>query len=195
SGGLDEKGVFLDSEDEPYDFGLGHSPEADAEDEEPEPIVDFDAIFIPDAPEKAGLVIPQLRYYDINEVYLLGTNLWHSEKLIDIAGYQIRDAVIPEGFFSQSRRGPVSEFVSDFTDVYEYTPDFMEAVSYDTAMILCGQISRKDVTTRPALQQALAEMPPFEGVTGRTEFLDTGEADKSIYLLNVKRGRFFEIAR
>ena len=188
SGSLDEK-------DAPYDFGLGKSPAADEEEKEPEPIVDFDAIFIPDAPEKAGLVIPQLRYYDINEVYLLGTNLWHSERLIEIAGYQIRDAVIPEGFFSQSRRRQVSEFVSEFTGVYEYSPDFMEAVSYDTAMILCEQISRKDVTTRPALQQALAEMPPFEGVTGRTEFLDTGEADKSIYLLNVTRGRFLEIPR
>ncbi|MFW5937175.1 MAG: ABC transporter substrate-binding protein, partial [Desulfosalsimonas sp.] len=152
SAGLDENESFQDLESEPYDFGFGRIPEAD--EGEPEPIVDFDAIFIPDAPEKAGLIIPQLRYYDINEVYLLGTNLWHSEKLIDIAGYQIRDAVIPEGFFSQSRQRSVSEFVSDFTDVYEYTPGFMEAVSYDTAMILCRQISRKDVSTRPKLQQA-----------------------------------------
>ena len=34
------------------------------DDEGPEAIVDFDAIFIPDAPAKAGLIVPQLAYYD-----------------------------------------------------------------------------------------------------------------------------------
>ena len=55
------------------------------EDQEPQPIIDFEAIFIPDSPGKTGLIVPQLAYFDIKDVYLLGTNLWHSDALIKIA--------------------------------------------------------------------------------------------------------------
>jgi outer membrane PBP1 activator LpoA protein len=43
-------------------------------------VVDFDAVFIPDSSEKAGLIAPQLAFYDIDDVLLLGTNLWHWHK-------------------------------------------------------------------------------------------------------------------
>ncbi|MBW2741966.1 MAG: ABC transporter substrate-binding protein, partial [Deltaproteobacteria bacterium] len=33
------------------------------EDDEPKPVIDFDAIFIPDSPKRAGLIIPQLSFY------------------------------------------------------------------------------------------------------------------------------------
>ena len=50
------------------------------------PVVDYDAVFIPDAPKKAGLIIPQLAYYDIRDVFLLGTNLWNSDTLLEMSG-------------------------------------------------------------------------------------------------------------
>ncbi len=175
---------------EPFDSALTEKEEPE---EEPEPIVDFDALLIPDAPAKAGLIIPQLRYYDINEVYLLGTNLWHSQKLIDTAGHQINKAIVPEGFYAGSSRRPVREFVTSFEDVYGYTPGFIEAVSFDSALIICRQISRKSISTRPALRQSFVEMSPFEGVTGQTGFFETGEAEKSIYLLEATGMGFSEI--
>lgn len=175
----------------PWAGEVAQEPEDD--DKEPEPIVDFDAIFIPDSPEKAGLIIPQLRYYGINDVYLLGTNLWHSPRILKIAGSQIRQAVVAEGFFAQSRRPHVASFVSAFFDVYGDRPGFIEAISYDSAMLVCEQIALKDVTSRPALRRALLDLPGFQGVTGLTRFLPTGEAEKDIYLLDVVRGRFVEI--
>ncbi|MFW6080861.1 MAG: penicillin-binding protein activator [Desulfosalsimonas sp.] len=163
--------------------------------EKPLPMVNFEALFIPDSTEKAGLIIPQLRYYDIDNAYLLGTNLWHSEELIEIAGDQIRDAVIPEGFFAESRRRQVRDFVSEFEKFYAYKPGFIEAVGYDTAMILCRQLQDKTIFNRQALRDSLVRMPSYDGITGHTEFMVTGAADKSIYLLGVSGGRFVEIGR
>ncbi len=174
-------------------FELEESVET--EDAEPEPIVDFDAIFIPDSPRKAGLIIPQLRYYDIKDVYLLGTNLWHSQELIDIARYQIRKAVIPEGFFANSQDPGVKRFVDEYTAVFGHSPEFIEAVSYDTANILFDLIARPEINDRQTLKEALLDMPAFEGVTGITKFARNGEAEKEIYLLDIKRGRFEEIRR
>ncbi len=161
--------------------------------EEDKAIVDFDAVFIPDSPGVAGLIIPQLRYYDISDAYLLGTNLWHSQRLIDIAGRQLRQMVIPEGFFSQSRRPGVRRFVSRFQAIYGEAPGLFEASGYDSAMILFDVIARPDVDNRVAVNHALLNMDPFEGLTGKTVFDETGEAVKALYLLEISRGRFSEI--
>ncbi|MGM0453722.1 MAG: penicillin-binding protein activator [Thermodesulfobacteriota bacterium] len=177
---------------DPLPFETG---EEDEEDKEPEPEVDFDAVFIPDSPRKAGLIIPQLRYHDIKQVYLMGTNLWHSQKLIDIARYQIRKAVIPDGFFAESRKPHVQSFVKDFQFIYGQMPGFIEAVSYDSAMIACGLLARGDIGNRTDLKNGLVEMPPQEAVTGTTGFLESGEAEKDIYLLKTAGGRFVEIER
>ncbi|MFW6284653.1 MAG: ABC transporter substrate-binding protein, partial [Desulfosalsimonas sp.] len=174
--------------------GAGRRIRPEAEDDKPQPIVDFDAVFIPDSPEKAGLIIPQLRYHDINEVYLLGTNLWHSPRMIQIAGRQMRRAVIPEGFFVHSQNPAVTEFVSEFEGIYGEVPGFIEAVAYDSAMMICRQLAEKKVANRPAMQKALVEMPAYEGVTGKTRFLSSGEAEKRLYLLDVIDSRFVQIA-
>ncbi|MBC2714654.1 MAG: ABC transporter substrate-binding protein [Desulfobacteraceae bacterium] len=163
------------------------------EEEGPEPIIDFDAVFIPDSPNKAGLIIPQLVYYDVNDVYLLGTNLWHSDKLINMAKYHIQGAILPEGFFEQSTAEHVHRFVTGFKYTYGNTPGFTEAVSYDTAWILFDLVSRPDIRFRPQLKRELLAMAPFEGVTGTTVFDAGGEAVKDIYLLKVKGRRFKEI--
>ncbi|NOY69624.1 MAG: ABC transporter substrate-binding protein [Deltaproteobacteria bacterium] len=159
-----------------------------------EPIIDFDAVFIPDGPKKAGLIIPQLRYYDINDVFLMGTNLWHSPELIKIARYQIKKAVIPEGFFANSRRKNVVSFVGAFKKTFGYQPGFIEAVSYDSAMILFETLARPEIEYRTALRAAMINMPAFEGVTGKTMFDENGDAKKSIYLLKTRRGSFREIS-
>ncbi len=167
-----------------------------AEEADPEPIVDFDAVFIPDSPNKAGLILPQLAYYDINDVRLLGTNLWHSDKLIDMAKYHIQGAIVPEGFFEESRAEHVHRFVTGFKYTYNgKRPGFIEAVSYDTAWILFDLVSRPDIRFRAQIKKELYAMPPFLGVTGTTMFDADGEAVKDIYLLKVRGRRFVEIAK
>ncbi|MEA1969115.1 MAG: tRNA (adenosine(37)-N6)-dimethylallyltransferase MiaA, partial [Thermodesulfobacteriota bacterium] len=42
-----------------------------------ESLIDFKAVFIPDAPSKVTLILPQLAYNDATGLYLLGTNIWH----------------------------------------------------------------------------------------------------------------------
>lgn len=161
----------------------------------PRPIAGFDAVFIPDAPDKAGLILPQLAYYDIDNVHLLGTNLWHSDKLIDMAQRHVQGAVMPEGFFDQSQKEHVRRFVMEFLAIYGHPPEFIQAVAYDTASILFDLASRPDIRFRAQIKNVLMTMPPFSGVTGQTAFDPSGEAVKDIYLLRVKGRRFVEIEK
>jgi ABC-type branched-subunit amino acid transport system substrate-binding protein len=164
-----------------------------AEEDEPEPIVDFDAIFIPDSPGKAGQIVPQLAYYDVKDVYILGTNLWHSDSLIKIAQQYVQGAVMPDGFFAASPSPRVQKFVRDFEETYQETPDFIEAIVYDTAMILFNVVSREQIRYRSEIRDELLNLDAFPGVTGLTRFDENGDAQKKLYLLRVKGKKFVEL--
>jgi ABC-type branched-subunit amino acid transport system substrate-binding protein/predicted negative regulator of RcsB-dependent stress response len=152
--------------------------------------VDFDAIFIPDVPGKVGLILPQLAYYDVDKVQLLGTNLWHSKELIQTAGEYLEHAVLPDGFFVDSELPQVKAFVEAFQAAYNSPPGFIEAISFDTAMMLFNLVNKPDILTRSALRDAMAAIGDYPGVTGRTSVLSNGDVGKSMFLLEISAGRF-----
>jgi ABC-type branched-subunit amino acid transport system substrate-binding protein len=164
-----------------------------AEDEEPEAIVDFDAIFIPDSPRTAGLIIPQLAFYDVKDIYLLGTNLWHSDTLIQMATKYVQGAIMPDGFFTGSSASVVQDFVQIFEETYQEKPGFIEAVVYDSAMMVFGVLNQPDLRFKSELKNRLLNMTVFTGLTGPTYFDEDGDAQKQLYLLRIKGRKFVEL--
>jgi ABC-type branched-subunit amino acid transport system substrate-binding protein len=160
---------------------------------EPEAIVDFEAIFIPDAPNKTGLIVPQLAYFDIDQVYLLGTNLWHSPKLIEMAYEYVQGAILSDGFFSGGRATHVRRFVNSFETTYGEKPGVIEATTYDSAAILFGIVTNPDIVSRSSIKQSLLSLTDFPGVTGSTSFDETGEAQKQLTMLQIDGNRFVEL--
>ena len=163
------------------------------ESEESEAIVDFDAVFIPDAPKKSGLIIPQLAFYDVKDTYLFGTNLWHSDNLIDMAYKHAQGAIMPDGFFAESKSQNVKQFVDGYNEIFHQNPGFIEAVAYDTALILFQIVSRPDVRFRSVIKNELKRIDGFKGVTGLTSFDNDGNAIKNLYLLQIRGQRFVEL--
>ena len=160
---------------------------------EKNPIIDFEAIFVPDSAKAAGMILPQLAYYDISDVFLLGTNLWHSKHLINLAGQYARNAVIAEGFFADSDYPPVKQFVKRFKQVYGRLPGVIEAFTYDTTALALRLIADPALKLRIQLKRKLATVYDEQAVTGPTVFDSDGEAQKPLYLLRVKGGRFAEL--
>ena len=163
------------------------------EDEEPVPIVDFDAVFIPDAPGKVGQIVPQLAYFDVKDVFLLGTNLWHSESLIKIAHQYVQGALMTDGFFAQSTSSQVQEFVKFYEETYQETPDFVSAVVYDSAMMLFDIVGRPHIRYRTDIRDELLNLVNFPGITGITRFDENGEVQKKLHLLKIQGRRFVEL--
>lgn len=157
------------------------------------PIVDFEGLFIPDSPGKAGLIAPQLVYHDVNGVALFGTNLWQSGKLMEMAGEFVQGAVFPAGFYTESRRSDVNRFVQRFLAVYGREPDFIEAIAYDAAGVMLATVLSPDAWLRSGIRYRLMTMDGFEGVTGYTRFNSAGDAEKAPFLLQVRKDAFFEM--
>ena len=160
-------------------------------DDELEPIVDFDALFIPDAAKKAGLITPQLAYFDIEDVILMGTNLWHSQQLISMSQDYIQNAVLTDGFFAESENPKVKRFLKDFQNTFDEKPGFIEAVAYDSAKILLQTLVNPRIRFKSHLKDELLNLVDFPGVTGSTSFDYKGDAIRDPYILQV-RGRSFK---
>jgi ABC-type branched-subunit amino acid transport system substrate-binding protein len=138
------------------------------EEKEPKPIIDFGAVFIPDTFEKAGLIAPQFPYYDVGDVLLLGTNLWHSDKLIQMARRYVQGAIVPDGFFLESPSPAVQDFVMRFEKIFGSSPGFLEAQAFDAASIIFQLTNHPDVRSRRTMKEALMEVKDFPGMTGLT---------------------------
>jgi ABC-type branched-subunit amino acid transport system substrate-binding protein len=172
---------------------LPEQPEEETENSDSEPALDFEAVFIPDGPTTSGLLVPQLAFYDVVGVHLFGTNLWHSDRLIEMAKQFIQGAIMVDGFFAGSNSQKVKDFVEMFEETFHEKPGFIEAVAYDTAMILFDLVSRNDIQSRSEIKNEIMNLQDFQGVTGTTSFDNTGNAHKKLYLLQIQGDKFIEL--
>ena len=150
----------------------------------------FDALFIPDSDDTVGLILPQLRFYDIKNKLLLGTNLWYTDKLIEMAAPYARKAVCPADFFKESSSPQVIKFITTMSSIYHQKPSYVSAIAYDTAAILFKALAKAYLDDPDSIRQALTQMAPHDGLTGKSWFEENGESSREITLVRIRNRRF-----
>jgi len=131
------------------------------------------------------LLAPQLVYYGVKNVMLLGINSWNDEDLARKAGSYLTRSVFVTGFFPRSRQNlEVARFVSTFEDTFQHEPSFLAAVGYDTARMI-GDVMRHDVRDRVGMRRQLFRVRDFAGVTGDLTIDETRDTRRRLYLLRV----------
>ena len=168
-------------------------PDADKPDAEIQ--IDFQALFIPDSPSNINMILPQLAFNDATGMYLVGTNLWYHESLLKEVKRYSRRAIITDGFFNNSQNQLSMEFTDKFESMFNEKPEFLEAISYDTASILLTFAMDESIDSRQALKDSLQGRRIFEGVTGNTIFDKDGIAHRQLFLMTIKKEKFVEIIR
>jgi branched-chain amino acid transport system substrate-binding protein len=168
--------------------------ESELDPEGPEPVVDFDAVFIPDNFQRVAMIAPQLAYHDVFDVQLMGTNLWQSQQLIEMAGDYVQDAIFPSGFVALSGEPGVEWFVKDYQENFDASPGVLAATGYDTIRLLKKVMALEGIQTRKDVQRALLGIQDFTGVTGNISFDPQGEAKKDPLLLTIS-GKGMIVAR
>jgi ABC-type branched-subunit amino acid transport system substrate-binding protein len=149
----------------------------------------FDALYLPGYADRVGLLIPQLVFYNITGITLIGSNNWHSPDLIERASRHADGAVFVDGFFPEST-DPAAKTVFDaYRSAYQEDPDVLSAQAYDAAaMVLSLLKEHKD--TPQAVRDGLMVLKDFPGISGATTFAGTGEAQKKLFLIKVQDGKF-----
>ncbi|MGC4123017.1 MAG: penicillin-binding protein activator [Myxococcales bacterium] len=182
-----------------------------------EPIIDFEALFIPDYYKNIGLVAPALAVEDvitnacdkrdiekiaktqgkeprdIKTVQLLGGNLWNFPELVERGGKFVQCAVFVDGFYAASDKKDTREFVVEFKKATGKEPSLLEAVGYDTARILRTIIEGEAPVSRAAMREALLKVKDFPGATGRTTVGADREFNKPLFMLTIDRDQIREM--
>ena len=157
----------------------------------PNPNVDYEAIFIPGYYDKVGLIAPALPFYNINQVTLLGANGWNSPKLIPIGERYVEGAIFVDGFFLDSPNHHVMEFVKNYRETFGEDPDILAAQACDATEITLQAL--KTTGTRYELKEALLQIQNYPGVSGTTTITPSGDSEKTLFILSIKKGKIVQI--
>lgn len=180
-----------------------------------DPVVDFEAMLIPDSWQQVSLVAPALAVEDIitnacdkrdleriqkttgkdklKTVTLLGPSTWSSPKgasgdlqLIERGGKYVLCSVYVEAFYEQSDRPSTKAFVSAFREAYrDSSITLLDAVGFDTGALVRSVIEKQAPGSRADFREVLQHVKNFEGATGSISFDDVREARRQLYLLNI----------
>ena len=149
------------------------------------PIVDFDALFIPDAYGKIGLIAPQLAFNGLVGVQLLGPGDWYHPDLFEIAQEHVSGAVISALFDPNSRFPFVATFVDDYRAAFAREPDAYSAHAYDAANLVLVQLA-KGRHSREDIRKGILRTQSYPGASGVISLSPDGNARKRPFLLRVK---------
>lgn len=155
----------------------------------------FSALFFPEGEKKTALILPQLFYYNIGKnVRMLGTNLWHDEKLLRSTADYLRTSIIVDGFSVESGNPNSVWFASQYESMYNESPTFIDAISFDTTyMVVKAAAIQGSNANRAAVRNSILYMKMPETITGFTGFNSLGEAQRTLNFLTVTKGKFVHI--
>ncbi len=148
-------------------------------------------LFIPDQAQTVALIAPQLPYYNLVGVTLLGTNLWDDPAFIKIGGVYVENAVFATAFPPDDETPDVTRFRQLYQEAYGGTPHYFAAQAYDALnMVLqARQQHGSQPLDRLTLQQDLLDMSSFDGLTGTASFLPDGMLRRSYRIYRIVNGQ------
>jgi branched-chain amino acid transport system substrate-binding protein len=155
------------------------------------PVVDYQAVFIPEEPKVTGQILPTFAYRDVDHVKFLGTAAWNSPELYQRAqsyadGVLFTDAFYPDSLSLMSRK-----FVENYKTNFNGAPTTMEATAYDAALVLQHALNDGGAPDRDELRSRLQKIKDFPGATGKIT-IDKGLFSRDLKVLTFAHGKVTE---
>ncbi len=151
------------------------------------PIIDFDAIFIPDSAKALGQIAPSLAYFDVTGAPLLGTTEWQSAQLFQRAGRHVVGAMFPGGINPATENQRQRKFLTDYQEAYQAAPDVLAAQAYEAMEILGSAIPRTGSVDRDQLAREISQMRNFQTALGKISFDETRVAQRELPIFTIER--------
>lgn len=152
------------------------------------PIVDYQAVFIPDDAKRLGQIMPTFSYRDVEGIKFLGTSEWNSADFVSRAQTYGESAYFVDAFFQDTASGQAKKFLEDYRATFNQEPSSLEALAYDAAKILTSLLdTSSNGLTRTEIKDRLTQIREFPGATGRITYKN-GQFTRELKVLTVKGG-------
>lgn len=155
------------------------------------PVVEYDAVFIPDVPKTIGQILPMFAYKDIDDVNFLGVSTWNSPTLITRAkGYTDRTFFV-DTYFPGAEHPKAQRFLQNFQTAYGIEPSSLSALGYDAAVLLnqtlTAMAANRQSASRDEIRNQLRNISAFGGATGNLMIKD-GFLQRKMAVLGIRGG-------
>jgi branched-chain amino acid transport system substrate-binding protein len=152
------------------------------------PIVNFDAIFIPDDPKALGQIAPMLAFNDVPKMLLLGTNLWNSPELVSRGQTFAEQAVFVDLFQSDAKSFTDSAFHRDFVSQYKERPGAFAVQGFDAGSLIVSAM-KESPRTRIDFLRMMSGLKDVAGATSKLSMGEDREVDRQLLALTVRKGQ------
>lgn len=156
------------------------------------PVIDYEAVFIPEEPKVAGQILPTFAYRDVDKIKFLGTSAWNSPELATRAMAASENAFFLDAFSLEDTSLPTRRYIEKYRATFGQDPTQMDALAYDAARLLESVLSKEPGLSRADLRDRLKEIKRFPGVTGTLTYHD-GYFMRDLKILTVsKQGKIIQ---
>lgn len=157
------------------------------------PVIDFDAIFIPDSPKTVAAIAASLAYLDVNDIPLLGILEWNSDQLYRRGGQFVEKALFPGLMNPVTRSQGQKDFMRNYQQAFGSKADLLVAQSFESMKLISQGLQKISSNNRADLARAIKEIKNVDMPIGLTEFNQDRVAQRSIPLYSLDRqGNFIE---
>lgn len=158
------------------------------------PIIDYQAVFIPDGPKIVGQLLPTFAYRDVEQIKFLGVSTWNSPDLLTRAQSYAEGATFVDAFFGNSDSPKVRLFMEQYESTFGRKPGVIEALAYDAAQMVEQILAHKEAESRNWMRDRLRSISRFPGVTGTISYED-GRFDRDLSVITVQNKQFLQVSR
>ncbi len=153
--------------------------------------VSYDALYIPGKYNVAGLILPELAFYNISAPQVFGSDLYLSQSLLSIAKRHAEGVIFPVEFYVGSERFFVRRFVENFENAFGVKPGLEAARAFDAVSLILSAIGN-GAYNRAKIAERIGNMETYLGVSGGYSGAGGGVLEKSPFFMTVKKGKLIE---
>ncbi len=147
--------------------------------------LNFEALFVPAHHDKAVLIAPQLPFYNMREIQILGGSGWNSRRLLEHGESYVEGATFVDGFFADSKEPKIVRFVNAYKNLFGRKPGIFSALGYDAGQIIFTALA-KGARTGAEVREHLAALKGFDGIMGLTDMGADNDARRQLFVLSVQ---------
>lgn len=152
------------------------------------PVVDFDAVFIPDGIKAMGQITAMLAFNGIKGIRILGPNIWNNDAIIKRVSNVNNQIIFVDAAPFNEKTASSQTFIKKYKSYFNENPGIFEVQGFEAGLLL-NRVLSQSVSTRESFKDRLGAVSSVQGLVDPIIKGDDREFTKPLYLYTVEANK------
>jgi branched-chain amino acid transport system substrate-binding protein len=129
---------------------------------------DVDCLFLPGSPDQIRLLLPQIRFYNLNGSYL-GSDGWGDEAVLKLGDNSTKEGVFASPFLTGAGSDEYALFSAAYDARFGRQPNRLAALGYDAVRLATRALGSSGGSKEMLIEQ-LKKVQGYDGASGKITF-------------------------